>query len=517
MKCDSNSEKLPVYINNIYKKKEENPRFFRASNTDEMSTYESQQRTSHQRKCHAGQVDNEGRVQRTLFSGGHPHTPVLSDIKNDEMLKQQTSQKLVSVSVDAWCRNCGALNEEVPLNACCKVCHSRGMFHEDDTHATVYYSGDNDTDYEEYRRFKNIEAQEKLGTIEPSKDQICKYQFELVQQKAPVEFVKMFKNTGYPAYSSKVAPVNKTRRVELEGIAHMSNLADCLNSGNQMLVNWAKKIHRLTTDSCNDYKPVAINSWNKILRENKDALESINYKFEANKPTLSPKDLGNWTWKFRSADTLEKKIQMFIDAIPKTSEFPYFEHDGILEMYGSTNIPMEGDPNFYYNNIQNWNMEHMLEMRADTDNSFANMVDTFELYSNSKRKVEVHGKVVPAPITSSKNTIFVFGSNEKGIHGKGSALEARKNHGAVLGKGVGLQGSSYAIPTKETPYKTLSLEKISKYVSEFVEFAKAHPEMTFNVVAIGCANAGYTPKQIAPLFGTVPTNVNLPESFKVAN
>jgi hypothetical protein len=45
--------------------------------------------------------------------------------------------------------------------------------------------------------------------------------------------------------------------------------------------------------------------------------------------------------------------------------------------------------------------------------------------------------------------IFVFGSNLAGRHGKGSALEALKKHGAIYGQGVGPQGASYAIPTKD--------------------------------------------------------------------
>ena len=44
--------------------------------------------------------------------------------------------------------------------------------------------------------------------------------------------------------------------------------------------------------------------------------------------------------------------------------------------------------------------------------------------------------------------IFVFGSNLAGRHGKGAALAALKEHGAVYGHGSGYRGNSYAIPTK---------------------------------------------------------------------
>ena len=53
--------------------------------------------------------------------------------------------------------------------------------------------------------------------------------------------------------------------------------------------------------------------------------------------------------------------------------------------------------------------------------------------------------------------IFVFGSNLAGRHGKGAALYAKKHHGAIYGQGYGLQGRSFAIPTKDYNLKTLPL------------------------------------------------------------
>ena len=110
--------------------------------------------------------------------------------------------------------------------------------------------------------------------------------------------------------------------------------------------------------------------------------------------------------------------------------------------------------------------------------------------------------------------IFVFGSNLAGRHGKGSALEARKNHGAVYGQGVGLQGDSYAIPTKDFYIRTLPLESIRFHVRIFLRFAGEHPEMTFNVVRIGCMLAGSKDEQSAPFFEGAPTNVNLPPGWR---
>jgi hypothetical protein len=110
--------------------------------------------------------------------------------------------------------------------------------------------------------------------------------------------------------------------------------------------------------------------------------------------------------------------------------------------------------------------------------------------------------------------VFVFGANECGIHGKGSALAARKSHGAIYGQGEGRQGNSYGIPTKKTPYITLPLDAIQRYVQKFLTYAQDHPEDTFNVVRIGCMNAGYKDHQIAPMFETASSNVNLPDEWK---
>jgi hypothetical protein len=109
--------------------------------------------------------------------------------------------------------------------------------------------------------------------------------------------------------------------------------------------------------------------------------------------------------------------------------------------------------------------------------------------------------------------IFVFGSNLQGRHGRGAALDALKFYGAQLGIGEGPQGNSYAIPTKITPYKTLPLKDIQAAVERFKVFAGLHPEVIFNVTAVGCGLAGYTPEQIAPMFKGSPANCRMPDRF----
>lgn len=110
--------------------------------------------------------------------------------------------------------------------------------------------------------------------------------------------------------------------------------------------------------------------------------------------------------------------------------------------------------------------------------------------------------------------VFVFGSNLAGRHGKGAALCALKEHGAVYGEGVGRQGNSYAIPTKDERIKTLPLDVIAKYVRGFMVYAVLVPEVEFNVTKIGCGLAGYNEDQIAPMFKNAPVNCILPEGWR---
>lgn len=86
-------------------------------------------------------------------------------------------------------------------------------------------------------------------------------------------------------------------------------------------------------------------------------------------------------------------------------------------------------------------------------------------------------------------------------------------HGAIYGRGIGLQGFAYAIPTKDARLAILPLEVIATHVAEFLRYAHEHRELTFNVTPIGCGLAGYRPAQIAPFFRDAPSNCDLPPEF----
>jgi hypothetical protein len=105
--------------------------------------------------------------------------------------------------------------------------------------------------------------------------------------------------------------------------------------------------------------------------------------------------------------------------------------------------------------------------------------------------------------------VFVFGSNLAGRHGKGAALHALKKHGAIYGQGVGRQGNSYAIPTKDANLQTLPLESIKQHIGEFLEYAWNTPECTFMLTPIGTGLAGYSREEIYSLLKQfdVPSNV----------
>ena len=124
-------------------------------------------------------------------------------------------------------------------------------------------------------------------------------------------------------------------------------------------------------------------------------------------------------------------------------------------------------------------------------------------------------RITPARITSpAPNEVVIFGSNLSGIHGAGMAKQAL-TWGAVPGQGLGRAGQTWALPTKETPWKTLPLNWISVYVHDLYFDVCSEPATVFLIPLVGCGLAGYTPEQIAPLFREFVgvENVALPIEF----
>ena len=126
-------------------------------------------------------------------------------------------------------------------------------------------------------------------------------------------------------------------------------------------------------------------------------------------------------------------------------------------------------------------------------------------------KGQVSQRVTPDRITSlGRGEIFVFGSNIQGFHDGGAAAFACHNFGAVYGNGEGPQGQCYAIPVVG-----LTRRHIFHKIEQFIDYAQAHPFLTFLVTTIGCGNGGFAPEEIAPMFRRAVNvdNIYLPEAF----
>jgi hypothetical protein len=118
---------------------------------------------------------------------------------------------------------------------------------------------------------------------------------------------------------------------------------------------------------------------------------------------------------------------------------------------------------------------------------------------------------------SAVTDIFVFGSNLAGRHGAGAARFALKKHGAIYRQGIGLQGQSYGIPTKDERIRTLPLDRVASYVADFLAVAASRPDLTFYVTPIGCGLAGYKRAEIRPMFENMPENCRYAETWDDAD
>ena len=165
----------------------------------------------------------------------------------------------------------------------------------------------------------------------------------------------------------------------------------------------------------------------------------------------------------------------------------------------------------YYREIPSWMVKGVW---GKLDEDLKNVVSVFTKKAPYFLKL---GEDVSVPRISpdfinklEENEIFVFGSNLRGMHGGGAARVAMEEFGAEWGVGVGRTGQTYAIPTMHG-----GVDAIKPYVDEFVEYAKAHPELKFLVTRVGCGIAGFRDKDIAPLFADCVEleNVFLPEKF----
>lgn len=105
------------------------------------------------------------------------------------------------------------------------------------------------------------------------------------------------------------------------------------------------------------------------------------------------------------------------------------------------------------------------------------------------------------------NQVFIFGSNICGYHEGGAARKAFDDFGAIYGKGVGIQGQSYAIPTLDEHFNKLGLSIIKYYLEDLDDYARTHKGLEFLLTKVGEGIAGFEPQQMESIMPNFPSNV----------
>ena len=125
-------------------------------------------------------------------------------------------------------------------------------------------------------------------------------------------------------------------------------------------------------------------------------------------------------------------------------------------------------------------------------------------------------------ITPEPRTVFVFGSNPEGRHGAGAAKVARLHFGAVYGRGEGLQGRSYALPTKDLRVpglRSIPAGAITENIRRMYACPREHPDLDFKVAyrnTYARSLNGYTGIEMIRMFidaGPIPGNVVVSEEW----
>lgn len=128
-------------------------------------------------------------------------------------------------------------------------------------------------------------------------------------------------------------------------------------------------------------------------------------------------------------------------------------------------------------------------------------------------------------IKPKDDVIFVFGSNPEGRHGAGAAKVARQLFGAVYGQGEGLQGNSYALPTKDlrikenNGFRSIKPETITESIRSLYACAKEHSDKKFCIAYRNTYDRslnGYTGIEMIRMFldaGPIPENIFISEEW----
>lgn len=413
--------------------------FSHSSNKDEMSekplSGNAYKRMIREKKLKAGTVSKDG-IQTTLTTGVSPPDDSFLDSSNkDEMLKksiysqqelddvekhqkyqeeqkvlmQESAQILKTVIPDKApenddvvlytkrCTTCGAI-QQVPYNVDkCKFVSKSAKKHrlvtyEDESEIRTSKRYDVDSG-DEITTFVNIEAEMELGTIDPEIEKINPY-LKTWHYDFKNELVYDSKKQ---LYSHKARKTDIEREYELIN-DQICGLVNCLHSDNPKTVGYARKVIRLTQDIMNhdsdekcdkcfegiipvpkikSSKNMTKDEWNeiwynKIIRQH-GHYEVYDYPKECGH--LSTKKLSDASWKYQQATRIKN---------PETGEMVDREDVDITAVKEVLAV------------LASHTEYPMLELVPNEIIMFGDSNQRTSWKDKGKRKVEVHGKVVPA-------------------------------------------------------------------------------------------------------------------------
>lgn len=172
-------------------------------------------------------------------------------------------------------------------------------------------------------------------------------------------------------------------------------------------------------------------------------------------------------------------------------------------------------------------LQALLDMKVvhgNSPKSVEAIQNTLNQYKNQENTHSQSIQTYTGKITNNEpNTIFVFGSNIEGKHGLGAAKIARDQFGAIYGQSEGLQGNSYAIPTKDLSKGTRSIskEQIINSIKEMYKVARNTPSKVFKIAYMGTDKnnekallSGYTNKELADMFVEASKEVAIPSNVQ---
>jgi hypothetical protein len=165
------------------------------------------------------------------------------------------------------------------------------------------------------------------------------------------------------------------------------------------------------------------------------------------------------------------------------------------------------------------------------------VIENFSRELDASESTVVKREYTPEKVTKSNlpdNGFFVFGSNDRGVHGLGAAKNAVNDFGAIKGQATGKQGQAFAVRTKMyqngklTKYNELTEDNKKVMDRMTIEDLNAlrmeaidNPDNKYYVTVIGTKLAGRSVEQMKDFFSRmnskvgIPDNIILPEEFEV--